>query len=102
MAIIHTKLKVMGSSASSMPGPGRRPSMMSAPISTAVPTLPGMPMVTVGISAPPRSALLAASGASTPRRSPWPNCDWSFALCMAWPYVTQPTMEAPRPGSMPM
>ena len=102
IAIIHTKLKVMGSSVLSMLGPGRSPCMISAPIRIEVPTLPGMPRVNVGISAPPRSALLAASGASRPRTSPCPNCELSLTLCLACAYVTQPTIEAPNPGSMPI
>ena len=84
IAIIHTKLNVMGSSVLSMAGPGRSPCMISAPIKMAVPTLPGIPRVNVGINAPPRSALLAASGARSPRTSPCPNCELSLTLCLAW------------------
>ena len=35
--------------------------------------------------APEEAALLADSGAITPRMSPWPNSLLSLALCTAWP-----------------
>ncbi|MNG19154.1 hypothetical protein D3C84_1032860 [compost metagenome] len=46
---------------------------LSAPIITAVVPEPGTPRVSMGISEPQAEALLAASGAATPRRSPLPN-----------------------------
>ena len=46
---------------------------------------PGMPKISVGTSPPPSFALFELSGAITPRMSPWPNCDLSFAVCTADP-----------------
>ena len=81
----HTMLKVSGRFTVSMSGPGRSPLITSAPSRIAVPMLPGMPNATVGISAPALWALFADSGAITPRMSPRPNFDLSFALWTAWP-----------------
>ncbi len=55
------------------------------PRNTAMLPEPGMPNSSVGISAPPCSALLADSGAITPRMSPLPNWLWSLDVCTTWP-----------------
>ena len=83
--MVHTMENVMCSSVVSMSGPGLSPTISNALSRMAVPRLPGMPKATVGISEPPLVALLAASGAITPRISPLPNMDLSLALCTAWP-----------------
>ena len=57
-----------------MSGPGEIPWIRKAPSMIAMVALPGMPKATVGISEAPFMALLALSGAITPRMSPWPNC----------------------------
>ena len=45
----------------------------SAPRRIAVVPEPGMPSVSIGTIAPPAAALLAASGAASPRISPVPK-----------------------------
>jgi hypothetical protein len=45
----------------------------SAPTITAVVPEPGTPSVSIGTKLPSAEALLAASGAATPRMSPLPN-----------------------------
>jgi hypothetical protein len=42
---------------------------------------PGMPNISVGMSWPPLSELLADSGAMTPRMSPLPKLVRSFVVC---------------------
>ncbi|MCY1522811.1 hypothetical protein D9M68_576810 [compost metagenome] len=54
-------------------GPGVMLYRVRAPIITAVVPEPGTPRVSIGISEPQAEALLAASGAATPRRSPSPK-----------------------------
>ena len=85
MTIDQTMENVMCNWVVSISGPGFSPWIKSAPNRIAVPRLPGMPNATVGTSDPPLVALLADSGAMTPRMSPWPNIDLSLALCTAWP-----------------
>ena len=75
--------------------------MANAPSRMAIGALPGMPKATVGIRAAPFMALLAVSGAMTPRTSPLPNIDLSFDDWTACPYATQSTMAPPSPGSIP-
>ena len=82
---IHTIEKVMWRSVVSMSGPGRMSCRMRALSRIAVPRLPGIANATAGISAPPLVALLAASGAMTPRMSPRPKRLLSRADCTAWP-----------------
>ncbi len=53
--------------------PGCTPWMMRADIITAVTGSPGMPRASVGTSAPPVTALLAASEATMPSGSPVPS-----------------------------
>ena len=65
--------------------PGLRPWIIMAPSRIAIAKSPGMPKVMVGISAPPRWALLALSGAITPRMSPRPNSFLPFVVCTAIP-----------------
>ena len=55
-----------------MPWTMRAPSMM------AVAPSPGIPRVSMGIMAPPDTALLPASGAQMPSGAPSPN----FSLCL--------------------
>ena len=85
MASIHTRENVTSSRVVSISGPGVIPWIMSAPIRIAMAALPGMPKAMVGISAPPFIALLAVSGAITPRTSPLPKPSLFFELCTAWP-----------------
>ena len=54
-------------------GPGVMLYSVSAPIITAVVPDPGTPSVSMGIKEPQAEALLAASGAATPRISPLPK-----------------------------
>ncbi len=54
-------------------GPGVMLYSVSAPIMTAVVPEPGTPSVSIGINEPQAEALLAASGAATPRMSPFPK-----------------------------
>ena len=54
-------------------GPGVMLNMISAPISTAVVPVPGIPSVSSGIIAPPAAPLFAASGAATPWMAPLPK-----------------------------
>ncbi len=54
-------------------GPGWMLSASSSASSTAVVPEPGTPSDSIGTSAPPAAALLPASGAATPRGSPWPK-----------------------------
>ena len=82
---VATIEKVMSSFEVSISGPGVIPWIRKAPSRIAIGALPGMPKATVGTSAPPFMALLAVSGAITPRTSPLPNCDLSRALWTAWP-----------------
>ncbi len=61
-------------------GPGVMLYSVSAPIITAVVPEPGTPRVSMGISEPQAEALLAASGAARPRRSPSPKRPLSPAM----------------------
>ena len=54
-------------------GPGVMLYSVSAPIITAVVPEPGTPSVSIGMNEPQAEALLAASGAATPRMSPLPK-----------------------------
>ena len=54
-------------------GPGVTSRAVRAPRSTAVVPLPGIPSVRRGIMEPFAAALLADSGAATPRMSPRPK-----------------------------
>ena len=51
-------------------GPGAIPLTINAPIIIAMVGLPGMPSVSIGMNDVCAPALLAASGAATPRMSP--------------------------------
>ena len=82
---VHIIEKVMWSLLVSISGPGVMPWIRSAPRRIAIEALPGMPKATVGISAPPFIALLAVSGAITPRTSPLPNPSLSLLLWTTWP-----------------
>ena len=62
---------------------------------------PGIPKIKVGINAPPSFALLADSGAITPRISPLPNWEVSFVVCFKWLYAIQSTTVPPKPGKAP-
>ncbi len=54
-------------------GPGAMPCTISAPIIIAMVGLPGMPSVSIGMNEVCAPALLADSGAATPRMSPRPK-----------------------------
>ena len=54
-------------------GPGAMPWIINAPIIIAMVGLPGMPSVSIGMNEVCAPALLADSGAATPRISPSPN-----------------------------
>ena len=54
-------------------GPGVMLYSVSAPTMTAVVPEPGTPRVSIGTKEPQADALLAASGAATPRMSPLPK-----------------------------
>jgi len=54
-------------------GPGAMPWIMSAPIIIAMVGLDGMPRVSIWMNEVWAPALLADSGAATPRMSPWPK-----------------------------
>ena len=99
---VHIMAKVIWSLSVSMAGPGVIPWMRNAPSKIAIVALPGIPKAIVGISEAPFIALLALSGAITPRTSPFPNSSRSLELCTACPYATQSTIEAPSPGKMPI
>ena len=49
------------------------PWIISAPIIIAMVGLPGIPKVSIGMNEVCAPALLADSGAATPRMSPWPK-----------------------------
>jgi hypothetical protein len=85
IAIVHIIEKVTGSFVVSMSGPGRRPWITKAPSRIDIDGEPGIPNATVGRRSPAFTELFAASGAITPRMSPLPNCDLSFADCTACP-----------------
>ena len=59
-------------------GPGVTPWISSPPIITATMGSPGMPSASMGMSAPPVVAELAASLAMTPSGAPLPNRSGSF------------------------
>ena len=82
---VHISEKVMSSLVVSISGPGVMFWIMSAPRRIAIEALPGMPNATVGMRAPPFIALLAVSGAITPRTSPLPNPSLSLLLWTTWP-----------------
>ena len=54
-------------------GPGAMPWIISAPIISAMVGLPGIPSVSIGMNEVCAPALLADSGAATPRMSPLPK-----------------------------
>ena len=54
-------------------GPGAMPWIISAPIISAMVGFEGMPSVSIGMNEVCAPALLADSGAATPRMSPWPK-----------------------------
>ena len=87
LAMISVQIiaKVMSSSLVSISIPGRSPWIIIAPRRIDMAKSPGMPKVSVGISAPPRWALLALSGAITPRMSPRPNSFRPFVVWTAMP-----------------
>ena len=68
-----------------MDGPGSIPSRTMPPRKIAMDPDPGMPNSMVGRSAPPCMALLALSGAITPRTSPLPKLGFFLLVCTAWP-----------------
>ena len=70
---LNTMVSVRSRFSASMDGPGCRPRTTRNPRKIAIPTLPGTPKKSVGMSCPPSTALLADSGAMTPRMSPVPN-----------------------------
>ena len=61
--------------------PGSIPIRTKPPSNRTLLPEPGIPKINVGINAPPSLALLADSGAITPRISPLPNCEVSFVVC---------------------
>ena len=61
--------------------PGSIPIKINPPRSKTLFPEPGIPKINVGINAPPSLALLADSGAITPRISPLPNCEVSLVVC---------------------
>ena len=61
-------------------GPGWMPWIIIAPTISAITGLGGMPSVSSGMKEVCAAALLAASGAATPRMSPLPNCEASLAI----------------------
>jgi hypothetical protein len=63
---------------------------------------PGMPSVSIGIMLPTAAALLADSGAATPRMSPLPNVEGSLARRFSRPYERNEAIVAPAAGRMPM
>ena len=69
----------------SISGPGVSPWISMAPRNSAMLVLPGMPKARVGIRPPPSLALLALSGAMTPRTSPLPKLSAFFSVCRACP-----------------
>ena len=60
-------------------GPGAMPWIIRAPIIIAMVGLDGMPSVSIGMKEVCAPALLADSGAATPRMSPSPNARGGFA-----------------------
>ena len=64
-------------------GPGWTSSEMSMARITAVVPDPGTPGLSMGMSAPPEAALLPASGAATPRGSPWPKVPSLSLVCFS-------------------
>jgi hypothetical protein len=66
-------------------GPGVRPCSISAPSSMTAGGLPGMPSVTMGMSAPPMQALLAVSAEIRPAGSPLPKRSGCFEPPLAVP-----------------
>ena len=73
MAIDHTMAKVVLRWMVSMSGPGIRPWMRKTLSRMAIEAEPGTPKAMVGTSEPAVMALLADSGAMTPRTSPLPK-----------------------------
>ena len=63
--------------------------------------LPGMPKATVGSSAPPSLASLAASGASTPSGAPRPKLARLGEVAWPWAYDRNAATLAPTPGMIP-
>ena len=63
-------------------GPGLKPCNVSAPSSSAVPALPGIPKATVGSNAPV-SSLVAVIAATTPSGLPLPKVSGFLEVCMA-------------------
>ncbi len=60
-------------------GPGAMPWIISAPIISAMVGFDGIPRVSIGMNEVCAPALLALSGAATPRMSPSPNILGGFA-----------------------
>ena len=61
-------------------GPGAMPWIISAPIISAMVGFDGMPSVSIGMNEVCAPALLADSGAATPRISPSPKLRGGFAI----------------------
>ena len=84
-----------------MSTPGSIPIKTKPPSKIAILPEPGMPNSNVGTRAPPSLALLADSGAITPRMSPVPYLSLFFVVWIAWPYAIQSITVPPRPGRAP-
>ncbi len=59
-------------------GPGWMLWIVIAPIISAITAFGGMPSVSIGMNDVCAPALLADSGAATPRMLPWPNGGFAF------------------------
>ncbi len=74
-----------------------------APIINAITALGGMPSVSIGMNDVCAPALLADSGAATPRMLPWPNGGFAFLppSFFSTVYAAKEASSAPPPGSTP-
>ena len=68
---------------------------------TAAGALPGMPSVSMGICAPPTTALLQTSGAMMPSIAPVPNSSGFLEKRFTSLYATNMAIFPPAPGMMP-
>src|SRR3981189_2983734 len=85
-----------------MVGPGLRPLMGSAPVTSALIGSPGMPNTSAGIPAPPSALLFEAPASMMPSTWPVPNFCGSFENLFDIAYDIQAAMSAPAPGGGPI
>src|SRR5699024_11285321 len=100
-AIINAPIATQTISAESRnsDGPGWRPIIIIPPNKIAALADPGIPILNVGIKAPPTDELLADSGPQSPLVAPFPNCSGCLDNFFSVLYEKKEAIEAPAPRS---